>query len=102
MLSHKLAITTAKQNDWPLVCIFEDDAYPVNGIVEKLGNYLSEIPDDCKVLILGYSLLMEKHQYNDKYMNNVSCWGSHAYVVFRECYDKYLKFMEKDGRADCF
>ena len=52
-LSHKAAIEKAKKLDWPYVCIFEDDAYPVTGIKEELEKYLSEIPDDCAVLTFG-------------------------------------------------
>ena len=46
-LSHKNAILAAKKRKWPYVCIFEDDAYPVNGVVGKLDTYLEELPREC-------------------------------------------------------
>ena len=58
-LSHKKAILTAKKLKWPYVCIFEDDAYPCNNVVEEIDKHLKELPNDCKVLALGNIMLWD-------------------------------------------
>lgn len=101
-LSHRKALMLAKNRNWPFVCIFEDDAYPRNGIVDELNKYLSKIPDKCGVLILGNYRLIEFSMFNKLFFNRVVCWGSHAYVVFRKDYDNYIRFLDSVKIADCF
>ena len=35
-LSHKDIVGHARKNNWDFVCVFEDDAWPINGVVDKL------------------------------------------------------------------
>ena len=35
-LAHRNAILKAKKLNWPYVCVFEDDAYPINGVVWEM------------------------------------------------------------------
>lgn len=99
-LSHRNAILKAKELNWPYVCVFEDDAYPIMGIKEYLDNSLANVPDLCSVLILGHSGCINERAYNAQFVNNVTCFGSHAYIVFRNAYDKYLRFLDNYKFAD--
>lgn len=68
-LSHRNAILKAKQLDWPYVCVFEDDAYPIMGIEKKLDQCLLEVPDNCATLILGYSNMITSSTYSKTLSN---------------------------------
>ena len=45
----------AKELGMSYVIVFEDDAYPCIGIKDKLKKYLSIVPDDANMVILGWS-----------------------------------------------
>ena len=75
-LSHREIILKAKDLDWPYVCIFEDDAYPLSTVGKELEYYLSEIPDEVACLLLGDTKMMKSSKLNDKFYNKISCCGS--------------------------
>lgn len=93
-LSHRTAIQRAKELGWPYVCMFEDDVYPRDGIKDYLDYYLSDIPDKCNLMILGHYRLFEFAKYDDKWYNHAASWGSHAYVLFKDRYDMYIKTLD--------
>ena len=98
MMSHAALIKLAKSLNLPFICIFEDDAYPCNNIYDKLKLFLSDIPNDAKLLILGWSKLFKQQiKYND-YINNLTGdnYGSHAYIIFNNGYDDFLKTYDKN------
>ena len=99
-LSHKKAILEAKKRKWPYVCIFEDDAYPINGIVGELEHYLSEIPDDCAVLMLGNIFWHGCLGEQGEFLKGARIYGGHSYILFRDWYDKYLELLEKFPEGD--
>lgn len=91
--SHKAAIEKAKELDWPFVCIFEDDAYPKMGIREKLEDVVKDIPYECSVLYFGWTKLLSKNEYDEKFYNRISNWGAHSYILFKHAYDNYLEML---------
>ena len=100
--SHKAVIEHAKNLNLPYVCIFEDDAYPINGVKEKLRICLSQIPDDCAVLMLGsIQTIGGKPKPEGNFIRGIESYGGHSYMVFKDYYDQYLtllnKFPEGDG-----
>ena len=96
-LSHAGVIKTAKCLDLPYVAIFEDDAYPCRDICMKLDEYLSNIPNDAGLIILGWSRLVGKRIGHNGIYSEFSgkIYGSHAYVIFKPAYDKYLEYYHK-------
>lgn len=90
-ITHNSIVRLAKALNYPFVCIFEDDAYPCNQIVPLLNFYLGRIPDDAKILKLGYTKCRDNLSQNvDKFFVRRSTWGAHAYIVFNSGYDDYL------------
>jgi GR25 family glycosyltransferase involved in LPS biosynthesis len=81
-LSHRNAILRAKELGWPFVGIFEDDAYPVKGVVNEISFCLSHVPDKCDILILGNSYVKSSSRFSKTFYNSVYGYGSHAYIVF--------------------
>ena len=99
-LAHKAAVEKAKKMDWPYVCIFEDDAYPIDGIAGYLERFLSEIPEDCAVLVLGSIYCMATMGKQGDFVKGIRNYGGHAYVVFKEYYDRYLELLKKFPEGD--
>ena len=99
-LSHKAAIEKAKKLDWPYVCIFEDDAYPIYGIKSQLEHYLPQIPDDCAVLVLGSIYCLATMGKQGEFVKGIRNFGGQAYVVFKHCYDQYLALLKKFPEGD--
>lgn len=99
-LSHAAAIEKAKKLDWPYVCIFEDDAYPVTGIKDELEKYLSDIPDDCAVLVLGSIFCHSSLGLQGDFLKGIRTYGGHSYILFRDYYDKYLELLKKFPEGD--
>ena len=99
-LAHKAAIEKAKKLYWPYVCIFEDDAYPIKGIVGELEHYLSEIPDDCAVLTLGSIFCHGSLGQQGDFLKGIRAYGGHSYILFRDYYDKYLELLTKFPEGD--
>lgn len=98
--SHIAIIKTAQCLAQPFVCIFEDDAYPCIGCRDRLQAILNVLPDDIDLLKLGHlGSLKDKHTINDD-LEVVQTYGSHAYIVFKKYYDKYIKLSNKDLHID--
>ena len=106
--SHCAIVQHAMLLDLPFVTIFEDDAVPVKDCVEKLNSYCSNVPNDTDVLRLGY-LPPRKEMFNKNYKwpepeaNGfiVSRFpGSHAYIVFKKYYQRFLENNKIQPRCD--
>ena len=100
-LSHTGVIKMAKCLDLPYVAIFEDDAYPCRDIYKKLEEYSSNIPDDAGLVVLGWSRLVGKRISNNDVYSEFSgkVYGSHAYIIFKSAYDKYLEYYHKHPKV---
>lgn len=96
---HEL-IRYAKSMKLPYILVFEDDAYPCNGIVEKLKEYIKDIPDDCMLLQLGWSKnLNDRKSIFNKISN--PCYCIQSSIIFEEGYDAILKLLESKYSMDC-
>ena len=53
--SHFELVKMAKALDLPFITIYEDDAHPMFGAMEKMDKWFqdTEIPDDADILMLG-------------------------------------------------
>ena len=99
-LAHKNAILKAKKLKWPYVCIFEDDTYPCNGAMNEIDKYLKLLPEECQVLSLGTIMAWGGKNYDDNFCNSFQSYGAHAYVVFKDAYDKYVELLDKFPEGD--
>lgn len=99
-LAHRNAILKAKKLKWPYVCIFEDDAYPCNNVVEEIDKHLKELPNDCKVLSLGNIMLWDVRGELGSFHRDFKIYGAHAYVVFKDAYDAYISMLDKAPEGD--
>lgn len=98
-LSHLEIIRMAKETNLPFVVIFEDDAYPCNGIKQQLEDILRRVPQDANVILLGYSSCSERQKASMRSKSlckiiDGTVSGAHAYILFEQAYDKYIKFFE--------
>jgi len=94
MLSHIAVIRMAKCLNLPFVVIYEDDAYPMNGILKKLEAVCADIPDDANVLVLGWSRIFGEPVKISSEIERLTDtnFGSHAYVIFRNAYDRIIEY----------
>jgi hypothetical protein len=99
-LSHKNAILKAKKLKWPYVCIFEDDAYPCNGVMKEIDKYLKKLPSKCKVFVLGSIMLWGVEHEDKNFYRSFNNYGSHAYVVFKDAYDRFIEMLDKAPEGD--
>ena len=99
-LSHRNAILTAKKRKWPYVCVFEDDAYPVNHVMNLMDRYLMELPEDCQVLSFGNIFLWDVHGEYGNFWRSYRSYGAHAYVVFQSAYDKFIEMLDLGHEGD--
>ena len=92
----------AKYLNWDFITIFEDDAIPVKNAKELMKIYCTDIPDDADILKLGYT--SERHRqkmlYRDEKFVSINQKGSHAYIVFKKEYDRFLSDSIINPRAD--
>ncbi len=72
--AHLQCINMAEFLGWPFVCIFEDDAWPCLNCRTALEKELANIPESG-VRFIGWCA-----RTNDLF------YGTHAYVVFADCY----------------
>jgi GR25 family glycosyltransferase involved in LPS biosynthesis len=105
--SHIKVIELAKERGLPFCLIFEDDAYPMTDFKERINYTLSNLPCNAKGCLLGYVSppIMDFHyQVNDAILsipNNIRrYWGSHAYVVFKDCYDEIISLLKSTPHGD--
>lgn len=100
-ISHLNIIQIAKYLDLDYCCIFEDDCIPCINCYEKLQDVLNDIPNDLDILKLGQI-------YNSNVISNVNSkliryqntYGSHAYIIFKKYYDKYIELWDTNFVAD--
>ena len=102
--SHYFLVVMAKYMDWPFVTIFEDDAVPIEDIHEKIKFYCSDIPDNVDIFKLGYlrERTNSKILYEDDKFIGINQMGSHAYIVFKKNYDRFIAETVMCPRADFF
>lgn len=96
MLSHASVVRMAKCMGLPFAVIFEDDAYPCDGIQYKLEQCLSNIPKS-KIALIGWNKYKCVSKVDDVW-NRLEgwVWGSHAYVIFNDAYDSYISKYNKN------
>jgi hypothetical protein len=94
MLSHVSVVRMAKCLNLPYCVVYEDDAYPTNGIIDKLREVCSSVPDDAKVIVLGWQRLFGTPEPVSNTFERMTDqnFGSHAYVIFRNAYGEYLEY----------
>lgn len=83
----------------PFVVIFEDDAYPKQHCKEILERYLKYIPKNANIVLLGWSRHCGNQSFQNAY-NLVSSIisGAHAYIVFENAYDTYIKYASSNNK----
>lgn len=100
-ISHACLVKHAYLNDIDYICIFEDDAYPCNKIIEKMPIFLTNIPGDCDILKLGWSRVYKgKIDISKKYSCEAKSWGTFAYIIFKKYYQSYFNQFEKSYISD--
>lgn len=88
--SHIKCIEIAKSNNWPFVCIFEDDVIFLNPniTIEKINKYINTEYD---VLFLGAWIRKDNYSFiNDDLIKVSYACCMHAYIVKNHYYDKLL------------
>lgn len=106
--SHFAIVQHAMLLNLPFVAIFEDDAVPVPGCIGKLAEFCSNVPDCTDILRLGYLKPASWHDSKRHVRSNVilnhfvveNYLGSHAYIVFRKHYRKFLETTKDQPKCD--
>lgn len=100
-VSHLEIVACAERNDWPFVCVFEEDALPCRDVLGRLRDVLKQVPDDAFLLRLGYvpfdgrggggDLIecLKDSRYEKEFFG-----GSHAYIVFRSFFLHNAKMLQ--------
>lgn len=104
--SHIDIVKKAKCLNLPYVMIFEDDAYPCIDVYNKMQKYLNFIPNNARLILLGWSNHSKrKEQKFDYFINPITTLisGAHAYIIFKSAYDAYINFFSNrpTATADC-
>lgn len=94
-LSHIALIKNAQANNYPFICIFEDDAYPCVNIKKNLLNELKYVNKDSDIFILGWCNNIKTKTYNNTFLLDSKLCGSHAYIVFNKGYQKIINLYNK-------
>lgn len=105
---HYMAISMAKNNNWPYVIIFEDDVVFTRDIVKNMQLRWETLPDDFDTFVFGYDVKnMLKFQPFPKSFNNLVYYGdgfkycgAHSYIVNACAYDKMLNLLDNMYVAD--
>lgn len=83
------------------ICIFEDDAIPCINCKQLLTKQLQHVPDDVDLLKLGHlGNVKSPIEFNDYFEVPVLSFGSHAYIVFKRYYSKFIENIYKDMHID--
>ena len=86
-VSHACLVRHAYLSNLDFICIFEDDAYPCDKILEKLPKFLTNIPDECDILKLGWSKVYRgRIDTNKAHSYGAKSWGTFAYIIFKKHY----------------
>ena len=94
VLANLALVKMAKSLNYDAIFIFEDDAYPCDGIKEELES-IQEVPDDC--IILNFGWIYNKNTFGNgssKFVipHGKNQYGEHSYVIFKDGYEKYEKY----------
>ena len=86
--SHLNCIYEAKKNNWPYVCIFEDDITIINEdlLIDKVTKLITKNFD---VLMLSGNNFKPYIEYND-YIKVSKCYTTSAYIIKNNYYDKWI------------
>ena len=98
--SHVALVKIAQSLNLPFVCIFEDDAYPCINCRNRLQQILNKLPDNIDLLKLGHLGSLKDKIVVDDVFEVVQTYGSHAYVVFKKYYNKYIELSNEDLHID--
>lgn len=96
VLAHIGIIMLARQFKLPYCVIYEDDAFPRPDVKEMFDRIIPKIPDDCGILKMGSSSYRgEWDVINDVMlrMSKGTSYGSHAYLIRSELYDRAIETM---------
>lgn len=93
--SHGKAVQFAKDNNWPFIFIFEDDALPRFDCKQKLEELCKDLPNQqIKIAIVGwhkYNYNIKEFQPNQKFQQLAGRFcGAHSYIVFKDAYDNFI------------
>jgi len=98
VLGHVCMLNMCKNLDLPYCIIYEDDAYPRPDVIRKFEEIKKYVPEDCGILKIGSSSYRGDIEEINKCiykMKTGTAYGSHAYIVKREAYDKLIEMMSK-------
>ena len=65
-----------------------------------MQNILDALPDDVDLLKLGHLGSLNTPTNIDNNFEYAKTYGSHAYVVFKKYYDRYIEMSKKDLHID--
>lgn len=83
------------------ICVFEDDAIPCMDCKQILTKQLQHIPNDVDLLKLGHlGNVKPPIEFNDCFEVPVLSFGSHAYIVFKQYYGKFIENAYRDMHID--
>ena len=100
--SHIAIVSMANALGWDFVCIFEDDTLPANDVASRLDEILSDVPDDADIIKFGHLGVFDDKPITeyDKIFDIRETRGSHAYVIFKRFYDKFIEITKRDILID--
>lgn len=92
MQGHINIIQKAKDLDLPYVLVLEEDAYPCKNAAEIFNNL--ELPYTWDVIKLGVTSVNTAPPHISPLIIPIGYddWGSHAYIIHRRFYDKFLEY----------
>ena len=105
VLAHLSILAMCRTQKYPYCIIFEDDAYPRPDVIEMWEKIRETIPDDCGLLKLGNSSYRGDVKHINQYIDimlNGAAFGSHAYFIRQEMYDKVIDFMSIENVPESF
>lgn len=86
--SHLNCIYEAKKNNWPYVCIFEDDITIINEklLIDKVTKLITK---DFDVLMLSGNNFKPFTEYKN-YIKVSKCYTTGSYIIKNHYYDKWI------------
>lgn len=104
--SHRAIWSDMIKRDCKVALILEDDALPMEGFKEKLRNVLNCIPEDAEIVYLDFTDFkpgmdgireIDDNEHVGRFMGNITCLGTHAYLVTRRGAQKLLVLTQVVG-----
>lgn len=90
--AHLNCIAHAKEKDWPVVLIMEDDVMLRPKCKEYLDEALKHLPDNWELLLGGVYEENKLQQYNEYWDSIGEFCGLHFYIVNKSAYEKILEY----------